>query len=95
MNHSLETTTNSKYLNKYLTLEKIQDKVFNGSHPNGVFIGDKLQGFCNSEPKIGEQFIFAGGVAWTSTVEKIDEENNLLYTKNSVYKIYIHDKSTL
>lgn len=83
---------------KYVILEKIEDKVFEGFHPNGINKGHQLKGFCMDEPIIGQSvFLFITDQfqttpqAWTSRLEKIDYDNMILETKNSKYSITVDE----
>lgn len=82
---------------KYIKLTKLEDLRFDGNYPNGINVGNtSIQGICVDEPKIGEQLFMQAGfgysTCWTSKVTKFDEENMLLHTKNSIYKIEIHEE---
>ncbi len=77
-------------IGKIVELKKIKDKVFNGKHPNGVFVGNTLFGFCMENPDVGKPlilFIGAEPSGWTSNIEKIDDENMTIETINSIYKV--------
>jgi len=86
---------------KYLILEKLEDKKFNGNHPNFINVGSKeIQGYCVVEPIIDEQFILYSlntdepklgnhRTAWTSRVKSFDSDAMILETENSTYKINI------
>jgi hypothetical protein len=84
---------------KYLILTKISDDKFNGNHPNGINIGStEVQGFNYDGIRLGEKLYLyqwreVPPTAWTSTVESFNEENMILKTKNSTYKITIKDEN--
>jgi len=46
-------------IGKIVELKKIKDKVFNGKHPNGVFVGNTLFGFCMENPDVGKPLIYS------------------------------------
>lgn len=79
-------------LNKFVNLTKLSDDVFGGNHPNGINEGHVLSGIVLKKPMIGEQFYLygtklSGPKAWTSKVVEINEEENLIKTKNSTYRV--------
>lgn len=77
--------------------------MFEGNHPNGIFVGYILQGYLKDEITLDEQlYLYPSLVigecppcSWTSTVLSIDEKNMLITTQNSVYRIkaYEEDKT--
>lgn len=76
---------------KYIVLEKIKDKVYNGMHPNGINVGDfSIKGFPRKPLTVGEQFILDTHYpSWTSKVVSFTDE--IIETENSTYKIhYLH-----
>lgn len=83
--------------NKYITLTKLSDDAFNGSHPNGIYVGNSsIQGYPKNGINVGEQlFLFpslkneSNPNAWTSQVVSFNKKNMILKTKNSTYKIDI------
>ncbi len=82
---------------KYIKLTKLEDLKFEGFHPNGVNVGNTtIQGICIDEPKIGESLFLHSGLGysqcWTSKVVSFDKDEMLLTTKNSIYKIEIHEE---
>lgn len=91
----MKTTTKNKNMrDKFLVLEKIEDKRYNGAHPNNINVGYKLKGWCIDEPVVGEAlFLYVSKslqttpTAWTSKIEKVDVKNMLIETKNSIYKV--------
>lgn len=82
---------------KYITLTKLSDDAFNGSHPNGIYVGNSsIQGYPRKGINIGEQLFLHPSLkidsspnAWTSTVESFDKKKMILKTRNSTYKIDI------
>jgi hypothetical protein len=92
------TTTNiDGLIGKYLVLTKMEDRVYEGNHPNKVNIGSSdIQGFLKNDIEIGEQLYLyptlkfqIAPCAWTSSVESFDIEKMELRTKNSLYTITI------
>ncbi len=89
----------------YIILEKIEDKKFEGFHPNGINVGNNLiRGYYKEPVEIGKQlFLYSKEIIFegttfpssptcrTSKVEKLDIENMLLETMNSIYKITIKE----
>jgi hypothetical protein len=83
-------------IGKYITLTKVSDDVFEGNHPNGVFVGNQLSGYIKTKPVIGEQLYLYPSLkgvlppcAWTSILVAIDTKSNLIKTENSTYKFEI------
>lgn len=82
----------------FIVLEKIEDKRFNGFHPNMIDVGNtEIRGYYLNEIKEGEQlFLYPRKTTTlsysgkTSPIVKYDKENQLLETANSVYKVHIN-----
>lgn len=75
-------------------LTKVEDRVFNGTHPNDINVGSEVVGSFLGEPQEGYSFCFYnvtgdGMRATSKVVEVIDEEgeNKKIVTKNSIYKL--------
>lgn len=84
----------------YVTLEKVKDLRFKGEHPNGINIGNTdIKGNVYDLPEIGQPFILGATevqghyliTSYTSRVVSWDKEQQLIETKNSVYKYTIRD----
>lgn len=81
-----------KYANQYLKATKLEDTRFGGEHPNGINTGYVGEGILNLDLSNGHQCLFLinnGRYFHTSQVEKIEEFEgyDLVYTKNSIYKV--------
>ena len=88
-----------KIKGKYVILQKIADNRFNGKHPNGVYIGNILEGYALEEVEVGKQFLLYPyslskmdnrAKAWTSGVIAIN--GNTITTENSTYEVVINGK---
>ena len=85
----------NKYENKAVRLTKIDDTAFDGQHPNGINVGYIKEGEVNFEMTNEHQCFFIHPTPdrffHTSEVKKIEaqEDHDLAYTVNSVYKIEI------
>jgi hypothetical protein len=91
----------SKYTRETkVKVTKIDDLKFGGKHPNGVDIGNIYEGYLMFEPAVKEPLLLVNPstfpnlgalnfhhnvVLRTSLIVKI--ENDLIYTRNSIYKI--------
>lgn len=88
--------------NKYLILEKLDgtyrvdlpigNKEIQGFCLDEPKIGQQLYLYTSNEDvKIGEAIIPKENLlcAWTSTIREIDFENNLIKTRNSIYRYEI------
>lgn len=94
----LEKNKFPSLVNKEITLTKIEDKRFEGQHPNGINKGDTLRGYLLDEIRVGEQvelyIPFASMknlTGWTSKVVSFDQEKMIIQTLNSTYKIEINE----
>lgn len=81
-----------KYLGIELQLEKLEDTVFNGEHPNGFNPGHVERGVLNLELSENHRcFFITKGERYfhTSEIRKIEEKEgyDLVHTLNSVYKV--------
>ena len=85
-----------KIKGKYVILQKIADNRFNGEHPNGVYVGNILEGYALYEAMIGEQlYLYPYHLpkmdnhpkAWTSKI--LSFKDNIITTENSTYEVVI------
>ena len=83
-----------KYKPMSFTLEKVEDTVFTNEHPNGINTGFTIKNaIINLE--LSKQynclFVYEGSDRWfhTSEINSVKEcvGYDLIYTKNSIYKI--------
>ncbi len=91
-----------KIKGKYVILQKIADNRFNGEHPNGVYVGNILEGYALEEIKIGEQLYLYPydkpkmdnhPCAWTSKVMSYTSMgDHYITTENSTYEVVINGK---
>lgn len=83
---------------KKIKLTKVTDKVFNGAHPNGIYVGNEYVGWCINGINIDQRcniYQYDASVhkldqycvLSTSTVKDWDEKEMVITTQNSKYKV--------
>lgn len=84
----LEIPANLLDRRKAAILEKLEDNMFEGNHPNGIFKGYTKEGFFMDFPKIGDSF-FIGAMGTTEVTKIVKKEDDFIVfdTKNSTYKL--------
>ena len=96
-----------KYTNKYLLLTKLEEdrpnrngvhigsQLIQGYCLDGITPGQQLYLYSSNEDVVVMGYTVPKQellTSWTSTVVSLDEDNDLLKTKNSLYKIEIKEQ---
>lgn len=75
-------------IGKYVVITKLESTRFKDGHPNGIEPGYTARGEL-VHAEVGEVALVIGATPFdyfhTSKIEKI--EDNLIYTRNSIYKV--------
>ena len=78
-------------------VQKINDLIFNGLHPNGINVGYTQIGELREDVTIGQRCVIVGNrlgdyLSTSKVTEIVDDDT--FRTENSIYKIYKHEDNS-